>query len=147
MDIWKTDAREWKRGEIILVEEEALLVSYQNLPREQNEIIELPTLRIARLGFYSSRYQADEFSFPDLHFRNSVRIGSEFEFSILPFRRTLHQRIDSFPNRLPLPLLRRPVTLPLALGLPRLPAQLPESPIPQEQEQRSSPQDEQVEEL
>jgi hypothetical protein len=53
------------------------MVAFHNHTREQNEIIELPSLRLAREGFYSSRYQADEFSFPDLHFRNSVRLGSE----------------------------------------------------------------------
>jgi hypothetical protein len=125
VDVWKCDSREWKKCEVLLREEETLLITYHNLSQAQNEIIELPSLRVAKEGFYSSRYQADEFSFPDLQFRSSIRLGSE-DFSILPFRRQLHLRLANASalirrDPLPLPPLPRRIGLSPFFTSPRAP--------------------------
>jgi hypothetical protein len=33
VDLWKADAREWKRGEVLVRDEASVLVSFENLPR------------------------------------------------------------------------------------------------------------------
>lgn len=125
IDMWKCDSREWKKGEVLLREEDSLLITYHNHSQGQNEIIELPSLRVAKEGFYSSRYQADEFSFPDLQFRSSIRLGSE-DFSILPFRRQLHLRLANATALIrrdpaPLPPLPRRIGLSPFFNSPRIP--------------------------
>lgn len=36
VDVWKCDSREWKKGEVLLREEDALLITYHNLSQAQN---------------------------------------------------------------------------------------------------------------
>jgi hypothetical protein len=36
VDVWRTDSREWRRGEVVVREEETLMVSFANQSKEQN---------------------------------------------------------------------------------------------------------------
>ena len=73
----------------------SVLVTFDNLTKDHNEIIEIPTFRLAKYNFYSKKYESDEFTFPELHFRHSNRINMDFDFSFVPpLRRTFHQHFS-----------------------------------------------------
>lgn len=71
------------------------MVTFDNLTKDHNEIIEIPTFRLAKYNFYSKKYENDEFTFPELHFRHSNRINMDFDFSFIPpFRRTFQHNFS-----------------------------------------------------